>query len=346
MRANVRAPSRLGAALAAGLLVAASGCSAARPPEPPRPASTASLAAAGQAGIAARIRLPAPASAVATGEGSVWALTRQPAPALWRIDPSSNRVVGGPTPLPADPWSLGVGAGSVWVAPNGADGRLVRVDARTGQVSARISAHPVYFGSVLAFGAGFVWTGNDDERYRRGATVSKLDPGTSHLVGRPLALGSPQSIAYGAGAVWVADHAGWLVKIDPRTLEVVARQRLDFGPHGVVATRDGVYVADAHGSRLLEADPRTAKTRRVAGLPVGPIYPAAGAGSIWSGSAAVWSNATAHDDRVVRIDPATLAVTQTFHLGGNVSAVAFGFGSLWATVQPGLVVRLTPARGG
>jgi hypothetical protein len=62
------------------------------------------------------------------------------------------------------------------------------------------------------------------------------------------------------------------------------------------------------------------------------------------GSAAVWSNATAHDDRVVRIDPATLAVTQTFHLGGNVSAVAFGFGSLWATVQPGLVVRLTRHR--
>jgi hypothetical protein len=180
----------------------------------------------------------------------------------------------------------------VWVTPNGADGRLVRVDVRSGQVSARISAHPVYFGSVLAFGAGFVWTGNDDERYRRGTTVSKLDPGTNHLVGRPLALGSPQSIAFGAGAVWVADHAGWLVKIDPRTLEVVARQRLDFGPHGVVATRDGVYVADAHGSRLLEADPRTARIRRVADLPVGPIYPAAGAGSIWSGSAAVWGNAT------------------------------------------------------
>jgi len=162
-------------------------------------ATTASLAAAGQAGIADRIRLPAPASAVATGEESMWALTRQPTPALWRIDPSSNRVVGGPTPLPADPWSLGVGA----------------------------------------------------------------------------------------GAVWVADHAGWLVKIDPRTLKVVARQRLDVGPHGVVATRDGVYVADAHGSRLLEAGPGTAMTRRVAGLPVGPIYPAAGAGSIWSGSAAV-----------------------------------------------------------
>jgi DNA-binding beta-propeller fold protein YncE len=345
MRGNRPAPWRLVAALGAAVALAAPACTAAGPP-PPRPASTTSGPAAGQAAIVARIGLPAPPAAVATGEGSVWALTRQPTPALWRIDPGSNRVVGGPTPLPVAPWSLGVGAGSVWVTPNGADGRLVRVDARSGRIEASISARPLYFGSVLAFGAGFVWTGNDDERYRRGATVSKLDPGTNRLVGRPLALGSPQSIAFGAGAVWVADHTGWLVKIDPRTFEVVARQRLEFGPHGVVATRDGVYVADAHGSRLLEADPGTARIRRVAGLPVGPIYPAAGAGSIWSGSAAVWGDPTTQDDRVVRIDPATLAVTQTFHLGGNVSAVAFGFGSLWAAVQPNQLVRLTPAPRG
>jgi hypothetical protein len=45
---------------------------------------------------------------------------------------------------------------------------------------------------------------------------------------------------------------------------------------------------------------------------------------------------------VVRIDPKTLAIADTFHVGGNVSAVAFGFGSLWAASQAGQVVRLTP----
>jgi DNA-binding beta-propeller fold protein YncE len=272
----------------------------------------------------------------------VWALTRRPAPAVWRIDPRSNRVVGEPTRLPGDPWRLTVGAGSVWVTPNGADGRLVRIDPRTGRVSARISARPIYFGSVLAFGAGFAWTGNDDERYQRGATVSKLDPRTNQVAGKPLVLGSPQSIAFGHGAVWVADHTGWLVKIDPTRFEVVARQRLDFGPHGVVVAGAAVYVADAHGSRLLEADPRTAAVRRVARLPIGPIYPAVGAGSIWSSPAAVWQDETAQDDRVVRIDPKTLAVAETFHLGGNTSAVASGFGSVWATVATGQVVRITP----
>jgi DNA-binding beta-propeller fold protein YncE len=244
--------------------------------------------------------------------------------------------------LPVDPWHIAVGAGSVWVTPNGADGRLIRINPRTGRISALISARPIYFGSVLAFGAGSVWTGNDDERYQGDATVSKLNPRTNRVVGRPLVLGSPQSIAFGHGAVWVADHAGWLVKIDPTTFKVVARQRLDFGAHGVVVTGDAVYVADAHGSRLLEADPKTAAIRRIQPLPVGPIYPAVGAGSIWSGSAAVWEDEAAQDDQVVRIDPKTLAIAERFHVGGNVSAVAFGFRSLWAALQTGQVVRITP----
>lgn len=56
------------------------------------------------------------------------------------------------------------------------------INAGTGRISARIAARPIYFGSVVAVGAGFVWTGNDDERYQRGATVSKLSPRTNHVV--------------------------------------------------------------------------------------------------------------------------------------------------------------------
>jgi DNA-binding beta-propeller fold protein YncE len=257
------------------------------------------------------------------------------------VDPRTNHVVGRPTQLPVEPWSLTVGSGSVWVTPNGADGRLVRIDAGTARITARISAHPIYFGSVAVVGGGFVWTANDDERYKLGSTVSKIDPGTNRVVGRPLVLGSPQSLAFGHEALWDADHSGWLVKIDPTTFRVVARRRLGFGPHGVVSTRDAIYVADAHGSRILEADPATAKIRRVAKLSVAPIYPVVGAGSIWSPSEESWSG-YASDDRVVRIRPATLTISETLHLGANVQSVAFGFGSLWAAVRTGQLVRITP----
>jgi virginiamycin B lyase len=292
-----------------------------------------------------RIRVPGHPFRLAAGEGFVWVLNRAPMPCsparpctVSRIDPGTNRLVGKPIRLPADAWDLAVGANSVWATQF--DGRLIRIDARAGRISARISARPIYFGSVVTFGGGFVWTGNDDERNESGS-VSKIDPATNRVVGNVRGLGSPQSIAFGQSAVWVADHAGWLVKIDPTTLKIVARRRLDFGPHGVVVTAHAVYVADAHGGRLLEADPRTVRVRRIVDLPLGPIYPAVGAGSIWSSSAAVWDGTT-EDDRIVRIDPRTFKIVQTLHLGGNVPSVAFGFGSVWAAVHGGSVVRTSP----
>jgi DNA-binding beta-propeller fold protein YncE len=284
---------------------------------------------------------------VIAGEGSVWVLSRGPRPCsparpctVSRIDPGANRLVGTPTRLPADGWDLAVGAGSVWATQF--DGRLLRIDARTGRIRARISARPIYFGSVVTVGGGFVWTGNDDERNHSGS-VSKIDPATNRVVGNLPGLGSPQSIAFGHGAVWVADHAGWLVKIDPARLKVIARQRLDFGPHGVVVTSHAVYVADAHGGRLLQADPETAKVKRTVALSPGPITPVVGAGAIWSSSAEAWSGTT-RDDRVLRIDPATLRIVQILHLGGNVPSVAFGLGSVWVPVGTGsVVVRISPA---
>jgi DNA-binding beta-propeller fold protein YncE len=295
--------------------------------------------------ITARIDVPGSPFNVDVGEGFVWVLDHPPTGCnrgrpctVSRIDAASNRVVGKPTPLPAHAWDIEAGGGAVWVTQF--DGRLIRIDPRTARISARISARPLYFGSVVTFGGGFVWTGNDDERNEEGS-VSKIDPATNGVVGTVGGLGSPQSIGYGAGAVWVADHLGWLVKIDPRRLEVVARTRLRFGPHGVVATERAVYVADAHAGRLLVAHPRTAKIRRVVRLPVGVIHPALGAGSLWSGSARPWNNHRVEDDRVVRIAEGSLA-TETLHVGGNVPNVAFGFGSVWAGVASGEVVRISP----
>jgi DNA-binding beta-propeller fold protein YncE len=304
--------------------------------------------------ISARIRVPGHPFRIATGKRFIWVLGRGPAGAcsqsapctVLRIDPGSNRVAGTPTPLQGDAWDLTIGAGSVWVTQFG--GRVLRIDARTGRITARIDARPIYFGSVIAYGDGFVWTGNDDGRYRRGSTVAKLDPADNRVVGAPIAIGGregPQSIAFGGGALWVADHSGWLVKVDPVASKVVARRRLKFGPHGVAVRHDAVYVADAHANRLLEADPETARIRRIVKLSPGSIFPVVGAGSIWSSSAAAWTGPyDRRDDRVLRIDPATLKVAEVIHVGGNVPSVAFGFGSAWAADQDGRVVRITPGR--
>jgi streptogramin lyase len=156
-------------------------------------------------------------------------------------------------------------------------------------------------------------------------------PSTNRVAGRPVALGSPQSIAFGAGALWVADHTGYLVKLDPRNLRVVARVPLRFGAHGLTVTPHGVFVADAHAGRLVRADVRTGRIERVAGLDVPPIYPHAGGGFVWASSAGAWGGPPQpRDDRVIRVDPGSLSIRQTFRLGGSVPSVGFGFGSLWA----------------
>jgi streptogramin lyase len=246
--------------------------------------------------IEARIAIGGAPFRVATGGGSVWVVRRsfvtgcRPSCALVRVDPGTNRVVSR-IRLPGDAWSVVVGGGA---AVTTFDGRLTRVDIRTGRLT-RVSA--------------------------------------------------PQTLTYGAGAVWVADHGGALVKIDPATAKVVARTRLDFGPPGVIVTRGRVYVADAHASRPLEADPATAKILRIRQLPVGAILPAAGAGSIWSGSSRIWGGRPQeNDDRVLRIDPRSLKLVATIHVGGNVPGVAFGFGSVWAAAGNGQLVRIDPRR--
>jgi hypothetical protein len=65
--------------------------------------------------------------------------------------------------------------------------------------------------------------------------------------------------------------------------------------------------------------------------------------SCWSSSAEAWGGMT-QDDRVMRIDPATLRIVQTLHLGGKLPSVAFGFVSVWVLVGTGsVVVRISPA---
>jgi len=51
-------------------------------------------------------------------------------------------------------------------------------------------------------------------------------------------------------------------------------------------------------------------------------------------------------DAVVRIDPATNAVTGTFPVGHTVSGLAYGLGALWITsTRDGLLIAVDPASG-
>jgi DNA-binding beta-propeller fold protein YncE len=95
-----------------------------------------------------------------------------------------------------------VGGGFVWVV-NSLDGTLSQIDpnASGGSVVQEI---PIGNGpTAAAFGEGGVWVANSADR-----TVVRIDPSTG-LPGPPIAVPEgADSLAAGAGSVWVASESG------------------------------------------------------------------------------------------------------------------------------------------
>jgi hypothetical protein len=235
---------------------------------------------------------------VAVGAGAVWVPVAVPG-TLWGIDPGTNKVT---SRIPLDgplrgPISVSAGRDAVWVACCGesgtgasaSGGRLLRVDPRRKRVVADIAlpARPVAVAADTA-GAWVATAGGQvllvsERRNRVAATIDAGGP-----------LGFSQTIAAGAGGVWLADPFDeQVVRIDPRTRRVMARI-----PAGAATTLavagDDVWALSSLG--LLRIDP--ARDRVVATASDPDLHRArlvaAGAGAVW---AAGWSS-------VLRIDPA------------------------------------------
>jgi len=230
-----------------------------------------------------------PAS-VAVGAGAVWVPVAVPG-TLWGINPGTNKVT---SRIPLDGplrGSISVSAGhdAVWVACCGqgpgasaSGGRLLRVDPRRKRVVADIAlpASPVAVaaddaGAWVATAAGQVLMVSG----RRNRVAATIDAGGP--------LGFNQTIAVGAGGVWLADPFDeQVVRIDPRTRRIMARI-----PAGAVTTltvtTDGVWALSSLGLLLIDpARDRVAATASDPELRSARLV-AADAGAVWT---AGWSS--------------------------------------------------------
>jgi hypothetical protein len=110
---------------------------------------------------------------------------------------------------------VATGGGAVWLIE---DGKLLRVDERTGVVRALRAGgtRPLGANHELAVGAGYLWTVNGTALQRRSLRTGALTGGVR--IGPPLV----GSVAVAEDGVWVAssDHA---YRVDPRTLHVTLR---------------------------------------------------------------------------------------------------------------------------
>jgi hypothetical protein len=242
---------------------------------------------------------------LAVGEGAVWALGRVCATtparpggvsngaALYRIDPASNelaatiRLDAPPGVLAADasPSGVAFGEGGVWasVSYDPRAGEVIRLDPRTNEVVARISARG--YAGELAVGAGAVWVLGHPEytdETERGESLHRIDPRTNELAATPLRderllLGgylAPQVVAAAGDEVWVGSsqaaypYGPLAIRIDARTNRV-RREPLSMDQFFPVALVEGGLWFIGPGADLSRFDPRSLEIDESVRLGVG-----------------------------------------------------------------------------
>lgn len=237
--------------------------------------------------IAATIRVASERAGLrgaAVGAGGVWVPVANPG-GLARIDAGSNQVV---TTIPLgrplrDPVGVVATEDAVWVTccayevAGRPGGKLMRVDPATGKVTARITLpeDPL----AVAASSDQVWVATT-----QGGAI-RVDPASNRVVrvlrGGP--QGVAQTVAVGAGAVWLANPGdGSVTRLDPA--EPDRAQVIQVDAATLLAIGEGeVWAVATNDQGVLRIDPTDNKVR--GGFPLSDVHAvqsiAYGNGSVW-----------------------------------------------------------------
>jgi YVTN family beta-propeller protein len=159
-------------------------------------------------------------------------------------------------------------------------------------------------------------------------------------VGAAVAVGGPDSLAFGVGSVWAVGRTdGTVSRINPATHAVVQQIPVGTDPAALTVAGGDVWVAnsgDGTVSRINAAAGRVVDTVQVGNIP----------DAIASGPSGIWV-ANQGDATVDQIDPGTGEVTRRgIPVGGLPDGIAVGPDAVWvANGEDGTVTRIDPATG-
>jgi DNA-binding beta-propeller fold protein YncE len=170
----------------------------------------------------------------------------------------------------------------------------------------------------LAYGLGALWVGSQD------GTLSRLDP-VAHDRPQVIRLHTdPESVAVGAGRVWVAEASrDGVLQVDPRSGHVGPETPIG-GRGAAISVGDGaVWVVTEADGHLWRIDPRDGSL--TASIEVGgePRYLAVTPASVWVAT---------RQGIVTEIDPRTNRVERTVVLDHAVGGLTSGAGRLWVAL--------------
>lgn len=195
-----------------------------------------------------------PASrSIATGVGSVWVISDEKG-TIARLDPLEKATVALIDTAPGA-IALAFGGDALWVA-SGSGNLVTRVNPFNNLIVETIPVpnHP----RDIATGGGSVWTWNEGD-----GSVTRIDPKTNAIV-TTIRIGAPGGaearIAFGEGSLWVTGTALPLVRIDPRTNQVV-QMFTGVGSPGLVIAHGSLWLAGSAKS-VWRLDPRRIEATR------------------------------------------------------------------------------------
>ena len=252
------------------------------------------------------------------------------------IDPDSNDIVD-TVAVGTAPSRVVVGEGAVWVL-NGEDRTVSRIDPDTKETTTIGTGTTP---SDLAVGGGAVWLVTACPE----STVFRLDVG-SKTFERALKVRSDcpsdaqytSYIAYGYGAVWVANEGesvAW--RIDPARNAVEAR--IPFSGQGAAFSGEGIAIGEggAWVNRVNAIVRLNPETNSPTTIDVRQYY-----GGIAAGEGAVWV-ADQEQATLWKVDPVREAAVKTIKVGSDPLGVAVGAGSVWvANSSARTVSRIDP----
>jgi streptogramin lyase len=251
-----------------------------------------------------------------------------------RIDPKAKEAkFGDPIPGVQKPCAGMVNAfGSLWTG-DCAEGALVRIDAKTAKVTAKVASGigPAALG--LAAQADSLWLLSDTR-----GTLSRIDPDQNQVVAELRVPADCTSLIFAEAALWLACPAeDRVLRVDPATNLVDKSIEVAAKPEAVAAGENSIWALCAKDGKLDRIDPKTNKVTKTIELGA----PATG-GSLAFGENFVWVSMPGFP--IARIDPGTDKVMQQFYGEGG-GLVRVGLGSVWlANLEAGTLWKLDPRR--
>jgi virginiamycin B lyase len=221
---------------------------------------------------------------------------------------------------------------AVWVTSSNVD-HVVRLDPATNRPSLVVAIDKPCSG--LASGFAAIWVPSCGAH-----ALVRVEPQTGKILAR-IPVGPADSeggITAGDGSVWmVTSKKGLLVRVDPQTNKVVAEIAIPSGSYVPVFAEGAVWVTSTEHNLLTRVETRS--NRVVASIPIGlqPRFLTVGAGSVWT--------LNQGDGTISRVDMKTNGLVATIPAGipGTGGEIAFGEGSVWATVFEVPISRIDPA---